>query len=65
MPSTVVASMDYDGARKILRVSFVSGIVYEYKDVPEDVYIAMKTSGSKGIFLNQKIKGNYAFNKVS
>ena len=56
--------MEYDSSRQILKVSFVSGMVYEYKDVPEEVYIAMKTSGAKGIYLNQHIKGKYQFEKI-
>ena len=35
------------------------------KDVPADVYEAMKISGSKGIFLNTQIKGKYEFEKVN
>jgi len=64
MPSSVVARMHYYAETKILRVVFVSGMIYDYLDVPEEVYMAMKTSGSKGIYLNTHIKGNYAFKKV-
>jgi hypothetical protein len=64
MPSTVISTMTYDPSTSRLRVIFVSGMVYEYKDVPEEVYIAMKTSGAKGIYLNQHIKGKYAFEKI-
>jgi DNA primase len=64
MPSTVVASMKYDPEKATLRVVFVSGMIYEYKNVPEEEYIHMKTSGSKGIYLNKHIKGKYEFEKV-
>lgn len=64
MPSTVVATMRYDAASRVLRIVYVSGNVYDYKDVPAEVYEAMKTSGSKGIFLNKEIKGKYKFEKV-
>lgn len=56
--------MNYNAEAATLRVTFVSGMVYEYKDVPEEVYVAMKTSGAKGIYLNQHIKGRYAFEKI-
>lgn len=65
MPSSVVARYTYDAAKQVLRVVFVSGLVYDYKDVPPEVYAAMKASGSKGAFLNTEIKGKYAFEKVS
>ena len=48
----------------MLKIVFVSGIVYEYKNVPEKVYRAMKVSGSKGIYFNRKIKGKFEFDKV-
>ena len=64
MPSTVVQSMHYDHDTHTLRIRYVSGMVYDYRDVPEEVFEAMKASGSKGRFLNQHIKGNYAFERV-
>ena len=64
MPSSVVATMTYDPALSVLRVRFVSGKVYDYKDVPAKVFKAMKTASSKGTFLNQHIKGKYEFERV-
>ena len=64
MPSSVVAAMSYDHATRVLTIRYVSGLVYKYKDVPEEVFTAMKASGSKGIFLNQEIKGKYQFEKM-
>ena len=64
MPSTVVSTMSYDSATSTLTITFVSGMVYNYKNVPEEVYNALKTSGAKGIFLNQHIKGKYEFEKI-
>ena len=65
MPSSVIASMNYDRSEQKLRVVFVSGLVYDYEKVPEKVYQAMRSSGSKGKFLNTEIKGHYRFKKVS
>ena len=64
MPSSVVKSFTYNPAKHILRVVYVSGKVYDYLDVPEDVYNEMKITGSKGTFLNFHIKDNYAFKKI-
>jgi hypothetical protein len=64
MPSSVIAQMKYDPDAATLRVIFVSGMVYDYKGVPEEVFNEMKTSGAKGIYLNQHIKGKYYFEKV-
>jgi len=64
MPSSVVAEMIYDDETEILRILFVSGMAYNYKKVPLEVYEAIKASGSKGTFFNQNIKGKYDFDKV-
>ncbi|SDD72538.1 KTSC domain-containing protein [Dyadobacter soli] len=64
MPSSVVAQMIYNEEKETLRIVYVSGMVYDYKNVPWEVYQAMKTSGSKGTFLNKHIKGNFEFEKV-
>jgi hypothetical protein len=57
--------MHYDRDTATLRIIFVSGLIYDYKNVPEEVYQAMKTSGSKGIYLNKHIKGHYEYEKVN
>lgn len=64
MPSSVVAAVRYDASSSTLRVIYVSGSVYDYKDVPEKVYKEMKAAFSKGEFLNKHIKPNYTFEKV-
>lgn len=65
MPSSVVHKMDYNETTGNLRITYVSGSVYEYKGVPLDVFNAMKRSGSKGAFLNTQIKGRYDYEKVA
>ncbi len=64
MPSTVIGSFTYHADTQTLRIRFLSGMVYEYKNVPESVYDGMKNSRSKGIFFNQNIKDIYEFEKV-
>jgi len=65
MPSSVVAAMHYDEHTEVLRIVYTSGAVYDYKDVPEHVYREMKTSTSKGAYLNLHIKGAYDFEHVA
>jgi hypothetical protein len=64
MPSSVVAAIRYDAKVSTLRVVYVSGAVYDYKEVPEKIYNEMKTASSKGEFLNKNIKPNYEFEKI-
>ena len=65
MPSSVIAVMEYDPGSATLRIIFVSGMIYKYKNVPGTIYHALKTSDTKGIFLNQYIKGKYCFEKIN
>jgi hypothetical protein len=64
MPSTVIANMFYNASTETLRITFVSGMIYDYKNVPEEVYNALKASGAKGVYLNQHIKSKYSFEKI-
>lgn len=64
MPSSVVASVFYNPLTHKLRVNFVSGAVYDYKNVPERIFRQMKTAISKGRFLNQRIKTRFGFEKI-
>jgi KTSC domain len=64
MPSTVVSAFHYEAISHKLRVIFITGKVYDYKDVPSKIYQAMKSSSSKGIYFNKYIKGKYEFEKI-
>jgi len=65
MPSTVIDHFSYDADNEILIITFLSGNVYAYKDVPEKVYKLMKASRSKGKYFNHVIKDNYTFERLS
>ena len=64
MPSSVVAAIRYDANTHTLRVIYVSGSIYDYKQVPEKIYKDMRDASSKGEFLNKHIKPNYEFEKI-
>lgn len=64
MPSSVINHFSYDAISKTLKINFVSGMIYLYKNVPEQVYNSMKTSVSKGKFFNSNIKDKYKFEKI-
>ena len=64
MPSSVIRSYQYDPDLQRLRITYISGAVYDYTGVPADVYTAMKAFQSKGTFLNRQIKGRYPFKRV-
>lgn len=64
MPSTVIKQMDYDAVTSTLTVSFVSGQVYLYMNVPETVYKDLAASRVKGRYLRFFIKDKYPFEKI-
>jgi hypothetical protein len=59
MPSTVIRDFSYNVATRQLVVTFVTGRVYAYAEVPADVHNAFRASGSKGRFFNQEIRDHY------
>ncbi len=64
MPSTVIEHFNFDQKTGTLKITFVSGNRYAYKNVPEKVYNTMKISGSKGRYFNRFIKDKYDFEKL-
>ena len=64
MPSSVIDHFIYDEVNHRLRVFFISGIAYDYLNVPKDMYDKLRNAISKGKFLNKRIKGKYPFEKV-
>jgi hypothetical protein len=64
MPSTVIAGIQYDAQRERLAVTFVTGRVYEYVDVPPDVARAFRSAFSKGTYFNSYIRDRYDFREL-
>lgn len=62
--SSNVESIGYDEGTQTLRVRFLSGSEYDYKNVPVMEFEQLKNAPSVGSYLNRNIKGNYAYEKV-
>jgi len=65
MPSSVIADIDYDAARERLTVSFLTGRVYQYIDVPAYVAASFQAAFSKGAFFNVYIRDRYDFRQLT
>jgi len=63
MPSSVISNIAYDKRTLILEIKFVSGKVYEYLNVPENVYLNLKSATSKGTYFNLHVKRCYEFRR--
>jgi hypothetical protein len=48
----------------VLEITFLNNTVYEYYNVPWELYQEMVQSKSKGTFLNKEIKDKYEFAKI-
>jgi hypothetical protein len=64
MPSSVIDRYHYDESTKSLIITFVTGMVYRYKDVPEKVFKLFRASVSKGKYFNYHIKDKFEFEKM-
>lgn len=64
MPSTVIKTYRYFPQEEILRIEYVSGIIYDYLKVPQVVFDEFRSAFSKGVYLNKQIKGKFDFIKV-
>jgi hypothetical protein len=65
MPSTVIEGVDYDRARLQLRVTFTTGRIYEYANVPADVVAELLSAGSRGAYFNRRIRDKYPFREIT
>lgn len=62
--SSNVESIGYDEGTQILRVKFITGGIYEYKNVPSMEFEQLKNCSSVGSYLNRSIARNYPYEKV-
>jgi hypothetical protein len=62
--SSTIKKIGYNYLEKKLIVEFKSEAIYHYKEVPEEIFEAFKTSESMGKYLNENIKKKYEFEAV-
>lgn len=62
--SSNVQSVGYDSHTQTLEVQFLSGSVYQYYGVPENIYNQLMQASSKGKFLHMYIKNQYPYSRV-
>jgi hypothetical protein len=63
-PSSNIAAIGYDATTATLRVQFRSQGVWDYKDVPEDRWEALKAAESHGKHFHAEIKRYYEATRV-
>jgi hypothetical protein len=62
--SQALRSVGYDPTRQVLQAEFTSGNVYEYDDVPLEVYQDLMAAESHGRYFNACIKDRYRYRRL-
>jgi hypothetical protein len=62
--SSTADALGYDETKKILRVWFTTGNIYDYAGVSKTKFKNLLNASSIGEYFNKKIKGFYNYKKV-
>lgn len=65
MPSEVIKTFEHNADTSVLRITFTSGDVYDYEDVPREVYHEFRSAFSKGQFFARHIRPKYRYQRVN
>ena len=57
--STVLASVGYHPAKRLLEIEFRSGAIYRYLGVPEEIHRRLLAAESKGHFFGTAIRDKF------
>ncbi|GAB11018.1 hypothetical protein GOARA_064_00200 [Gordonia araii NBRC 100433] len=59
--SSSLASVGYDEPTSTLEIEFTSGSVYQYFDVPAEVYSDLMSASCLGRFFSRRVRGRYRY----
>lgn len=62
--SSNIAAIGYDPETETLEVEFLNSSVYEYLNVPENIYNNLMAASSHGAYLNREIRDRYSFRQI-
>jgi hypothetical protein len=62
--SSLIRSVGYDAAARVLEVELLEGQVYRYRDVSAFIYEGLLASKSKGAFFNKRIASRFPFEQL-
>lgn len=62
--SSNIASIGYDENTSTLEIEFLDNSIYQYFDVPQQIYKGLMQADSHGKFLAQNIKGVFRYSRV-
>jgi hypothetical protein len=62
--SSNISKTIYDTGDKNLLVTFNNGLIYEYYDVPHQLYTQFRMAQSQGKFFSEKIAKTFKYRKL-
>lgn len=62
--SSNIKKTEYDTESKKLLTTFNNGQIYEYEEVPHQVYTKFRMAESQGKFFNSEISKKYKYKKI-
>jgi hypothetical protein len=63
--STSIRSVGYDLASQTLEIEFQTGEVYDYFDVPREVYVDFMHADSHGGYFTKSIRDQYRYQHLA
>ncbi len=62
--SSNLRSIGYDQSTEVLEIEFHSGSIYQYFNVAESVYLALRNAASKGNYFHSHIREHYRYKRI-
>jgi hypothetical protein len=62
--SSQLAEVGYNPETQTMRIRFTKGQLYEYDNVPEQIYQGLMTAPSIGSFFNANCKWNFTYRRL-
>lgn len=62
--STNVSAIGYEPETMTLEVHFNNGSIYQYFDVPNQIYLDLMAAASKGQFINLHVRNSYRYMRL-
>ena len=63
--SSAIASIGYEESSWTLEIEFRAGTIYQYANVPENVYQGLVAASSKGLYFDQHVRdAGYPYTRI-
>lgn len=63
--SSNLHSVGYDQETRTLEIEFHGGRIYQYSNVPTQVYEGLMNAGSHGRYFHQRIREVYSYRRIA